>query len=336
MTREVDLEALRATFSIIAFKGEGILLNRITGTLYRVNSSALAVWTAMIAGESIQGISAALVRRFGLDSKSAEQDTLDALLGFPAPLPTAVPDCCVWKTTPNGYGLFDKTRLVCEVASRGESLVWRAGVEPSASDAFINLNTVVPKLLALRGIGLLHASAVDVGGTLLVFCGKSGAGKTTSARAFARTGCKLVSEDLLVLATEPSGPAAVVGGEPVIRRWLSERKRLLAARPDQSVTCGDLDGCLTGERIPLGRLLLLDAERRQGSQIAASRLATADAMAALTESAYFASTDATTWEVTLQRLASIARAVPVFRATMPSGLAELGAAAAPYKDTITS
>ena len=79
----------------------------------------------------------------------------------------------------------------------------------------MHLRSVVPKLLALRGIRVLHASAVEIDGSLLVFSGQSGAGKTTSAKAFAQAGARLVSEDLLVLhARRTEGPRGSCRASP--------------------------------------------------------------------------------------------------------------------------
>jgi hypothetical protein len=54
-------------------------------------------------------------------------------------------------------------------------------------------------LLRLRGAVCLHASAVNIGGFAIVFVGPEGAGKSTTAAAFARQGFAVLSDDIVAL-----------------------------------------------------------------------------------------------------------------------------------------
>lgn len=60
-------------------------------------------------------------------------------------------------------------------------------------------------VLHLRGILNLHASAVDVGGRALVLLGPAGAGKSTTAAAFARQGVPVLTDDLAALSEYEHG-----------------------------------------------------------------------------------------------------------------------------------
>ncbi len=62
------------------------------------------------------------------------------------------------------------------------------------------LGPVAGFILRLRGLVCLHASAVAVGGRVLVFLGQSGAGKSTTAAAFADLGYRVLSDDIVALA----------------------------------------------------------------------------------------------------------------------------------------
>jgi len=61
------------------------------------------------------------------------------------------------------------------------------------------LNQTLPRVMAMRGQSVIHASAVVADGRLLVFAGKSGAGKSTLARGLAESGLELVADDCVEL-----------------------------------------------------------------------------------------------------------------------------------------
>lgn len=61
------------------------------------------------------------------------------------------------------------------------------------------LGPVFGLLLRFRGITCLHASAVIIGDSTVAFVGPEGAGKSTTAAAFARSGCAVVSDDVVAL-----------------------------------------------------------------------------------------------------------------------------------------
>lgn len=61
------------------------------------------------------------------------------------------------------------------------------------------LGPVLGLLLRLRGVTCLHASAVAFGDRSVAFVGSAGAGKSTTAAAFARQGCGVISDDIVAL-----------------------------------------------------------------------------------------------------------------------------------------
>ncbi len=63
------------------------------------------------------------------------------------------------------------------------------------------LGPVLGLLLRLRGITCLHASAVALDDWCVVFVGSEGAGKSTTAAAFAKRGYPVLSDDIVALAT---------------------------------------------------------------------------------------------------------------------------------------
>lgn len=78
---------------------------------------------------------------------------------------------------------------------------------PLAYLAFPLLGPIFGLLLHLRGLLVLHASAVKIGGSGAVFVGDKMAGKSTTAAAFLRAGHRLLTDDLLAIdLSKPDTP----------------------------------------------------------------------------------------------------------------------------------
>lgn len=104
-------------------------------------------------------------------------------------------------------------------ASGGNELV----VSPLASDPdIISLFTVSEALgliLFQRGHFLLHASAVVVGEEAWCFMGMPGAGKSSTAAAFIKAGCRLLSDDLTAITFDEAGKPFIVPAYPQLKIW---------------------------------------------------------------------------------------------------------------------
>lgn len=94
---------------------------------------------------------------------------------------------------------------------------WRAPLT-SADAATYLLGPVIGFLMRLRGIVPMHASAVVVNGHGLLFVGPEGAGKSTTAAAFARTGAPVLSDDIVPLVSV-EGRTLVLPGHPRVLLW---------------------------------------------------------------------------------------------------------------------
>lgn len=74
-------------------------------------------------------------------------------------------------------------------------------------------------LLFQRGDILLHASAIKLpNGDGVVFMGEPGAGKSTTAAAFVKAGCKIISDDLVAIRIIDNTPF-LVPSFPQIKLW---------------------------------------------------------------------------------------------------------------------
>ncbi|MDJ1183924.1 hypothetical protein [Roseofilum casamattae] len=92
------------------------------------------------------------------------------------------------------------------------------------------LGPVIGLVLRLRGITCLHASAIAVGDRAIAIVGRSGAGKSTTAAAFAELGYPILSDDIVALV-EQDGQILVQPAYPRLRLWPSSAE-ILYNNPD--------------------------------------------------------------------------------------------------------
>jgi hypothetical protein len=82
------------------------------------------------------------------------------------------------------------------------------------------LGSILGWVLRLRGVVCLHASAVVINGQVAVFLGAAGAGKSTTAAAFAQRGYPVLSDDVVALVDQGT-TFWVQPAYPRIRLWNS-------------------------------------------------------------------------------------------------------------------
>lgn len=104
--------------------------------------------------------------------------------------------------------------------SRSFDEVWLTYRAPlvAADAAHFLLEPVLAFLLRQRGVLVLHASAVDVGGRGVVVCGPAGAGKSSVAAALVAGGAALLSDDVVGL-TLTGEQWWAQRGTPSLRLW---------------------------------------------------------------------------------------------------------------------
>jgi hypothetical protein len=84
---------------------------------------------------------------------------------------------------------------------------------PDASMAYLAfplLGPIFGLLLHARGLLVLHASAIDIGGRAAIFVGDKLAGKSTTAAAFLRAGHRLLTDDLLAIDLSDAGAPRIL------------------------------------------------------------------------------------------------------------------------------
>lgn len=94
-----------------------------------------------------------------------------------------------------------------------------AGADPRAVQAYL-LGSALGAVLHKRGILPLHGSAVrQPDGTAAVFCGESGAGKSTTLTALGQRGIACVADDVSAIQFDDHGQAWVYPGLARAKLW---------------------------------------------------------------------------------------------------------------------
>src|SRR6188474_787345 len=111
----------------------------------------------------------------------------------------------------------DETEFVVDKAG---TQVWAAWREPLTIEdtATYLLGPVMGFVMLLRGVVCLHASAVAIGDKAIALLGPAGAGKSTTAAAFAERGHSVLAEDVVTL-DDRGDQFLVRPGYPCIRLW---------------------------------------------------------------------------------------------------------------------
>lgn len=154
------------------------------------------------------------------------------------------------------------------LVSHNGSAIWATWPEPyTAQDSVVYLpGGPVALALRLQGQIALHGSVVDVGDGAIGFLGVGGSGKSTIAAAWALSGMKVLSDDLLVLRTEGTN-FRIEPGATRVRLWPDAAEGLLGASTESlpQIVAGwdkkylDLEklGLFADEALPLKALYAL-------------------------------------------------------------------------------
>ena len=186
------------------------------------------------------------------------------------------PGLRIWKT-PDGVFLhlvyYDGIEFWLE---RKGKAIWSVWPERTTLDDAVSylLGPVLGLLLRLRGVTCLHASAVALEDRSVVFVGAEGAGKSTTAAAFARQGYGVLSDDVVALA-ENRSEFLVLPAYPHLCLW-PESVTMLYGSADalphfskgwekRRMSLGDRQTRFESHPVPLGAVYLLGARRSEAA-----------------------------------------------------------------------
>lgn len=138
----------------------------------------------------------------------------------------------VYKSQKTGYFKLSYTDGSQFVINQDATQVWTTCPEHLTVEdtATYLLGPVLGFVLRLRGITCLHASAVGFGKEAIAFVGDSGAGKSTTAAAFAKLGYPILSDDIVALIPQDN-LFFIQPAYPRIRLWPSSVE-ILFQSPD--------------------------------------------------------------------------------------------------------
>ena len=218
---------------------------------------------------------------------------------------------------------FRDSETICTFPNVGRFRV-RAGREiqvtpaPGADPTLLRLyveGMMMAVLLHQRGLYVLHASVVEIGGRGVAFLGHVGAGKSTMALALERRGCRLIADDNAAVDLAlgkyeiiPAFPRVKV--YPAIAHTLGIADESLSPlHVTQVKKTREVEGQFSEKTVRLDRIYLLS---RDASPVV-ERLNKADALVELITNSI-----PTRWGLAggaeqLKKSAAVAREVPVYR-----------------------
>jgi hypothetical protein len=220
-------------------------------------------------------------------------------------------------------------RFVIRPQERSVGVYTVAGDEPLARLPL--LGPVMATYLHVHQVLVLHGSAVRLGGGAVAFLGDKGAGKSTTAAVFARSGVPLITDDLLVCVKdannqtqcEPTFAQLKLTDETAQAMPISAAEELPSPHPlfgkrQQRLEGGPIDSCAMRAICILERGSAFDISRhpRQTGLVAILRFAYM-----LRYGGTFLSGDAGTRH--FQRCVELADNVNVYRLVLPSTLSAL-------------
>jgi hypothetical protein len=231
----------------------------------------------------------------------------------------------LYRAASTDHGFVIRFRDLADFVITADLSTVRVRRDPSANEGLCSVlaaGTVMAFLLTLRGVTVLHASAVAVDGRALAFVGPSGRGKSTLAALLCLDGAGLITDD--VLAIDPGPPVTGIGGATELR--------LREAAASLADVRGDLAKRVTAdqrtavtlersahERLPLAAIVV-PAPSRTARKVDVTRLSPSTALLSLLSSPRihgWRRSDVLSRDFDTQ--SEIVNQVPVYAATIPWG-----------------
>lgn len=130
------------------------------------------------------------------------------------------PDRTMSRLPESGYFRFDYSDGTVIVVDDEGSRVWATWPETASVEdtAIYLLGPILGFVLRLRGVTCLHASAIAVDGRAIALLGPAGAGKSSTAAAFARLGYPVLTDDVAAIVDHGDN-FEVQPAYPRLRLW---------------------------------------------------------------------------------------------------------------------
>lgn len=187
---------------------------------------------------------------------------------------TGEPSLRVWQVAKGAFlriAYSDGTQFWLDRNRQTLWAVWPSTLSLENTASYL-LGPILGLLLRLRGVTCLHASAVAFKGRSVAFVGTEGAGKSTTAAAFARDGYGVLSDDIVALV-EQEGVIHVMPAYPHLSLWPDSVKMLYGSSealprfiPDwdkRRLDLGNQGARFESRPLPLGAIYLLGERRSE-------------------------------------------------------------------------
>jgi hypothetical protein len=315
-------------YLLARYPSGGVVVDLSSGNYFRVNATAALVCQALIGNHNVDEV---VAESLGISTPEASLLVADIVGGLAVPaLRGTPPGAYHFVPAENGYVLHQHGHRLLEFDRSCQKISLPDGRLPERPELLeFYVRALAPKLLFQRHITVLHASScLTAKDEVVAFAGLSGAGKTTTARAFAAT-LRLMSEDLVVFAQETEEPRVVLHAERFIHAWAREIAGALRASPD-GVAPGDLSDVARGPTVAVERILFLDRLRRTGNQFTTRSLEKPDALITFMTHDFLGDSDAATWRRYFATASALVTKLEMEEASAPEGVDRLPAAVAAY------
>jgi hypothetical protein len=231
---------------------------------------------------------------------------------------------CTIVETPDGHTIHFSEECSFRISSDWCSIL--VDLPPGVERGFVPIlltGNVLASLLALQGECVLHASGVRANGRTVAILGASGLGKSTLAALFCAGGAKLVSDDLLRIASNGGPPRCYTGTAQIrLRPNAAELADAFPSAARELTADGRI--AVTPERTeaPTSEIdaILIPSPSRRARHLRVRRLSEKEALVSLLSYPRVLG-----WQETapvlrhFQVCADVAERVPVFEATIPWG-----------------
>ncbi|MDX8439184.1 serine kinase [Mesorhizobium australafricanum] len=211
--------------------------------------------------------------------------------------------------------------------------------------AFPLLGPVMALALHQRGLLVLHASAIAVGGESVIFLGNKGAGKSTMAGAMIRAGHRLLTDDVVALDLSDPDRPMILPGFPQLKLAADAAGAIRLEQADvRPQVHPQIDKALhrlrdgfAAEAVPASRIYVLE----RGGRAAISPLAGAIALPAIIKFSYITrfgrqALPGDFAAAHLRQCAQIAGRIGVGRLEVPAGLDRIDEAVAAIETDLAS
>jgi hypothetical protein len=180
--RRCDKELTKLSHHVIRFESSGMSIP-ITGLDDVVAERVAARWCATAARQSGGSTAPAVSVLSKQNQDEASREDYGRRFG-------------PWRAVLSPGGGLDTVGPIIDGAAESE-------------DFYLAIDLCVAHALAIRGGVVVHGAAFDIGGRGVLVVGGSGSGKSTVAAGALRCGARVVSDDLLLVASRPSGRIGV-------------------------------------------------------------------------------------------------------------------------------